>query len=234
MLAQLAVVGLLAANAAGSLPAVTSGPKVQASQETAALLTRHAALVAPRRGSVRLRTVASLRPITNERTVLPVIGHATDGAGRSWLRVMLPGRPNGGGGWIERTGTRTRATDVRLVVDTTLRQVTVYRRGRVVRTVRAVVGRPGSPTPHGEFFVEEAVALPANAAGAPYALALSARSEVYEKFDGGPGQIAIHARGNIGGTLGTGVSHGCVRLTTEAMRWLVMIVGPGVPVTIRG
>jgi lipoprotein-anchoring transpeptidase ErfK/SrfK len=32
---------------------------------------------------------------------------------------------------------------------------------------------------------------------------------------------------------GTAASHGCVRLDNEAMRWLVMRIGPGVPVTIR-
>jgi lipoprotein-anchoring transpeptidase ErfK/SrfK len=146
----------------------------------------------------------------------------------------LPGRPNGASGWIEQKGTRARVTDVRLVVDTTLRRVTVYRRGAVVRTLRAVVGRSASPTPHGEFFVEEAVALPSTAAGAPYAFALSARSEVYQEFDGGAGQVAIHGRGQIGGILGTATSHGCVRLDDGALGWLVMIVGPGVPVTVHG
>src|SRR6187455_635106 len=106
MLAQLAVVGLLAANAAGSLAAVTSTvPQVRATQETAVLISRHPALAAPRRGSPRLRIVSARRPITNEQTVLPVTGHAVDARGRAWLRVRLPGRPNGGTGWIERAGT---------------------------------------------------------------------------------------------------------------------------------
>ena len=163
-----------------------------------------------------LRIVSALRPITNERTVLPVTGHAIDAAGRTWLRVRLPGRPNGGVGWIERAGTRTRSTDVRLVIDISLRQVSVYQRAHLLRRFRAVVGRPSTPTPQGEFFVEEAVALPSSAAGAPYALALSARSEVFQEFEGGPGQVAIHGRDHIGGTLGTAVSHGCVRLDTRS------------------
>jgi lipoprotein-anchoring transpeptidase ErfK/SrfK len=119
------------------------------------------------------------------------------------------------------------------VIDTSRRQLTVYRAAQVIRTFGAVVGRPSTPTPLGEFFVEEAVALPSSAVGAPYALALSARSDVFQEFEGGAGQVAIHGRGQVGGSLGTAVSHGCVRLDSEAMRWLVMIVGPGVPVTIR-
>ena len=69
--------------------------------------------------------------------------------------------------------------------------------------------------------------------GAPFALALSARSNVLEQFAGGPGQIGLHGLMNVGGVLGTAASHGCVRLDNAAMRWLVLRIGPGVPVTIR-
>ena len=48
--------------------------------------------------------------------------------------------------------------------------------------------------------------------GGPIALALSARSNVFAEFEGGPGQIGIHGRDNLGGTLGQAESHGCVRL----------------------
>jgi lipoprotein-anchoring transpeptidase ErfK/SrfK len=68
--------------------------------------------------------------------------------------------------------------------------------------------------------------------GAPYALALSARSNVLQEFDGGPGQIGLHGLSNVGGVLGSAASHGCVRLDNATMRWLVFRVGPGVPVTI--
>ena len=53
-----------------------------------------------------------------------------------------------------------------------------------------------------------------------------------QEFDGGPGQIAVHGLANIGGVPGTAVSHGCVRLANATMRWLVIRIGPGVPVTI--
>jgi lipoprotein-anchoring transpeptidase ErfK/SrfK len=109
----------------------------------------------------------------------------------------------------------------------------VYQHGRRVRVFKAVVGKPSTPTPRGEFFVEESIQLPSGAVGAPFALALSARSTVFQEFEGGPGQIALHGLWNVGGTPGTAVSHGCVRLDTEAMRWLVRRIGPGVPVTIK-
>jgi lipoprotein-anchoring transpeptidase ErfK/SrfK len=231
---HLAVLALLVANAAGS-PSATSSrfQQVRPVQEVASLLTRHPALVAPRRGSRRLRIVAARRPITNERTVLPVVGHATDASGRLWLRVQLPGRPNGGSGWIERAGTHAGTTAFHLVVEISLRRVIVYQHAKAIRTFRAIVGKPSTPTPQGEYFVEEAVELPSNVAGAPFALALSARSDVYQEYAGGPGQVALHGLANVGGSLGTAVSHGCVRLEAAVMRWLVLRVGPGVPVTIR-
>jgi lipoprotein-anchoring transpeptidase ErfK/SrfK len=210
----------------------TSPPGPQSTQALARLLTSHEAFAEPAQGSTPITLVDARRPLTGEQTVLPVLGRREGAHEQSWLHVMLPGRPNGHTGWIKQAGTVSSTTRWRIVVDTSTRRVSVYQDGKAVRTFTAVVGKPSTPTPHGDFFVEEAVQLPSTAVGAPYALALSARSDVYQEFDGGPGQIALHGLENIGGTLGTAVSHGCVRLADDAMRWLVTRIGPGVPVTI--
>ncbi len=160
--------------------------------------------------------------------MLPVLGRAADG----WLRVRLPGRPNGRTGWIRTRATAVAVTPWHIVVDTVRRRVLVFRTGRVVKIFRAVVGKSSTPTPAGTFFVEEAVRLLPGDVGAPFALALSARSNVFQEFAGGPGQIALHGLANIGGVLGTAVSHGCIRLDGDAMRWLVERIGAGVPVTV--
>jgi lipoprotein-anchoring transpeptidase ErfK/SrfK len=186
----------------------------------------------PLHSSTQLGIVAAVRPITGEQTVLPVIGRRTGAGGSGWLEVRLPGRPNGHTGWISQVGTTTSVTAWHIVVDIARRRVIVYDNGQPVRGFPAIVGAPSTPTPLGQYFVEEVVALPAQAVGAPDALALSARSNVYQEFDGGPGQVAIHGLANIGGTLGTAVSHGCVRLAAGAMQWLVLRISPGVPVTI--
>jgi lipoprotein-anchoring transpeptidase ErfK/SrfK len=186
----------------------------------------------PQAGSGVLVTVAVVRPITGERTALPVIGHARGNGGIAWLRVMLPGRPNGSSGWIVEQGTRAEATGWRIAVDLGARRVTVYRHGRAVRRFAAVVGKPSTPTPTGSFFVEETVRMGAGEPGGPYALALSARSDALQEFEGGPGQIALHGRENIGGVLGAAESHGCVRLATQSIDWLARWIGPGVPVRI--
>ena len=111
----------------------------------------------------------------------------------------------------------------------------IFDGGRLVKSYRVVVGAPASPTPSGRFFVEENIAEPSNFPGAPYALATSARSEVFTEFDGGPGQVALHGvGGGLGGTPGTAESHGCVRFTTPAITWLAARIYPGTPVTITG
>jgi len=202
---------------------------VQPTQQLVALLNTHEAYARPSGGGARLARVKARRPLTGEQTVLPVLASRA-----GWLDVRLPGRPNGHTGWIRAGATALRTTPWHIVVQTSLRRVTVYRLGRVVRTFKAIVGKPSTPTPLGEFFVEESVQLRPKDVGGPFALALSARSKVLQEYAGGPGQIALHGLDNIGGVLGTAVSHGCVRLADSAMRWLVAAgrIGPGVPVTI--
>lgn len=207
-------------------------PAVAPTQELAVFVQGQTAMAKPDSRSARRVWVERLRPITEGRTVLPVTGHRTDTGGTRWLRVRLPGRPNNSTGWIRKARTRQSATTWHLVVDLSARRVSVYRGGKAVRSFSAVIGTPRTPTPRGRFFVEETVLLRGGDVGAPYALALSARSNVFQEFAGGPGQIALHGVWNVGGTMGTAASHGCVRLDTTAIRWLGERIGPGVPVTI--
>jgi hypothetical protein len=220
------------------LSAVTAGtamgaPSRTAAQELALLFRAHTALTATGDRGAVVQRIETLRPITGERTALPVIAHATGPRGVRWLRVRLPGRPNGRIGWIKQQGTARATTRWRITVTLHDRHVTVLHDGQAVRNFSAVVGKDATPTPTGSFFVEETIELRRGDVGAPFALALSARSTVLQEFAGGPGQIALHGLMNVGGTLGTAASHGCVRLANDAMQWLVARIGPGVPVTIR-
>jgi lipoprotein-anchoring transpeptidase ErfK/SrfK len=197
----------------------------------ALLVTTHEAYSKPDLHSASVGRVPMRRPLTGERTALPVLGARSGSA--KWLHVALPGRPNGHSGWIIKRGTVAALTPWHILVDLSARRVTILRDGRPVRSAKAVVGKPSTPTPRGEFFVEEAISLPPSEVGAPFALALSARSDVFQQFDGGPGQIALHGLMNVGGVLGTATSHGCVRLDNGMMRWLVRRIRPGTTVTIR-
>jgi lipoprotein-anchoring transpeptidase ErfK/SrfK len=167
-------------------------------------------------------------PLSHQRTALPVLGRRN-----GFLKVRLPGRPNGHTGWISARKAKTWRTPWHVVVRTGSKRAFILRRGRIVQSFPVVIGTPSTPTPTGHYFVEEALILRAGTPGWPYAYALSARSNVYQEFEGGPGQIAIHGTYGIGGTPGRAQSHGCIRMTTSALAWMIRRFGTGTPVDIR-
>lgn len=228
--------GLVALWALLSVPTATAAapsPPAEEAQELVALLRPHAAFTRPSVDSRRLGSVDARRPITGDRTVLPVMRRAVGADRRRWLLVQLPGRPNGLTGWIAQNRTTPLRTRWHLVVSVASRRVTAFRNGRRMRSFRAIVGKPSTPTPRGQFFIEEPLRVHSRDVGGPFALATSARSEVLQEFAGGPGQVALHGIRNIGGRLGSAVSSGCVRLSTRAITWLVKRIRAGTPLTIR-
>jgi lipoprotein-anchoring transpeptidase ErfK/SrfK len=210
---------------------------VPSSQRVVALFAPHKVRANPTVNSKVVARIKTTRPITGMRTKLPVLATKRDAKGHLWLQVRTPGRAIGEAnppkkGWITADDTKRTTTVWRVKIDLSERSLKVYRAGQEQKEYEVVIGAPDTPTPNGEFFVEESVKLPKSASGAPYALALSARSSVFQEFEGGPGQIAVHGRNNVGGTLGTAVSHGCIRASTGAVTWLSRHIGQGVPVTI--
>ena len=209
-----------------------AGPSVAASQPLVTLLSNHVARTQPDAQARRIESVRARRPLTGVRTILPMLSYSRSPDGKSWARVGLPGRPSGHTGWISASKTRLTSTEWHILIKLSTRRVIVYRDGRVVRRFRAVVGKPSTPTPRGRFFIEETLSLSPKDSGSPFALATSARSTVFQEFDGGPGQVGIHGRDNLGGTLGTAASHGCIRLNTSAITFLARQIRSGVPLTI--
>jgi lipoprotein-anchoring transpeptidase ErfK/SrfK len=167
-------------------------------------------------------------PISHQRTSLPVLRRR----GR-WLEVRLPGRPNSHTGWIDGRKANTWKTPWRVVIRTGSKRLFVLLNDTIVRSFPVVVGKRSTPTPSGHFYVEEAIILRPHSPGAPDAYALSARSNVYQEFEGGPGQIAIHGTYGIGGTPGRAESHGCIRATSSALAWMIRRFSTGTPVDIR-
>ncbi len=234
----LATVACLLTICAGAQPArATGSQRILRQQTVIELIAGHDVRNRPGTSGRRVAVIDARRPITGERTVLPVLAQSVDQRGRRWLRVRLPGRafgspPPPATGWIRAVHTMLWTTPWHIVVDLGARQVTVFRNGRPLRHYPAIVGKPSTPTPTGEYFVEESVALFGGQPGGPFALATSDRSNVLQEFDGGPGQIALHGLDNVGGQLGTAESHGCIRLADSTISWLAARIGPGVPITI--
>jgi L,D-transpeptidase catalytic domain len=166
-------------------------------------------------------------PLSHQRSSMPVLARH-----RGFLKVLLPGRPNSHSGWISARDARTWKTPWHVVIRTASKRLFVFKGSRIARSFPVVVGKSSTPTPHGRFYVEEAMILPARSLGSPDAFALSARSNVYQEFEGGPGQIAIHGTYGIGGTPGRAESHGCIRATPVTLSYLIRRFGTGTPVEI--
>jgi hypothetical protein len=166
---------------------------------------------------------------------LLVLRSALDRRGRRWLRVRLPARPNDRAGWIPADRTRARTTPWRIVVSTGARTVTVRRAGRLVHRFAAVVGAPVTPTPHGLFAISERIRQPPGDELGPWALHLTAHSQVLENFGGGEGRVAIHGRAGalLADPLGTASSHGCIRIDNGAVAWLASRATEGTPVVVK-
>jgi hypothetical protein len=146
-------------------------------------------------------------------------------------------RPNGASGWVRADHVLTSSTPWRVIIRTRARTVSVLRSGRLVRRFRAVVGTAATPTPHGLFALweEDRQPDPRGFLG-PWALHLTAHSDVLRNFGGGPGRVAVHGRAgaSLADPLGTARSHGCVRVDNAQVSWLARRLEPGTPVRVRG
>ena len=149
-----------------------------------------------------------------------------------WLRVLLPVRPNGSAGWIERDDVTLTRNPYRINVDTTSRTLVVTRLGTPVIEAEVAIGTGDTPTPIGDFYLTELL-QPRRPDGpyGTYAFGLSGFSESLTEFNGGNGVIGIHGT-NDPESIGTDVSHGCIRVNNDVIDELVTFLPLGTPVSI--
>ncbi len=149
-----------------------------------------------------------------------------------WLQVRLPVRPNQSIAWIRASEVRLRYDEFRLEVSLGRHRLLLWRGQRLLDRQPIGVGRVVTPTPHGLYYIIQQFRLtdPGGPFG-PYALGLSAYSNVLQTFGSGPGQIAIHGTNDPGG-IGADVSHGCIHVSNPEITRLAHLLPLGTPVTI--
>ena len=155
--------------------------------------------------------------------------------GKLWLKVRLPIRPNGSKGWIPRDRVQLARSPHYIVIDRSRRTVTIYRNGRRKSRFRVVVGAPSTPTPLGLFAIQDKARQP-DPGGfiGPWAVPLTAHSEVLRRFDGGPGLVALHGRAGASllDPLGSARSNGCVRMGNGRISGITrLMLGTAVRIT---
>ncbi|MEN0101818.1 MAG: L,D-transpeptidase, partial [Curtobacterium sp.] len=73
---------------------------------------------------------------------------------------------------------------------------------------------------------------PTNDGYGPYAYGTTAFSDVLNSFGGGPGQIGLHGT-NDSSSIGSGASHGCVRMHNADITALAKLLPLGTPFQVR-
>ncbi len=149
---------------------------------------------------------------------------------QAWLKIRLPGRPNGRTGWVPATALgRLNVVRTQLVVDRRKLRATLRRDGRIVWQAPVGVGAPATPTPAGRFWVRERLRGDGGTYG-PWAFGTSAYSSMRDWMFGGV--VGIHGT-NQPGLIPGRPSHGCIRVRNADLKRLVRLLPTGTPVRIR-
>lgn len=242
-LALATVAALLLAAASSPARADDAGPGHVATPAQQLAPGTTAALVPPAAGEIRWTKIAvrakpsrsapviavfnQFRPDFREQVLL-AIGEHIDRKGKRWLKITVPGRPNGRRGWVAAAGLSLTPMRREIRIDRSDRQLELWQGERLLLGARVAVGRPGMETPLGLFYITSKFVPDAPILGA-YALETSGYSKLSD-WPGG-GVVGIH------GTpwpwlLGQAVSHGCVRMHNAKILQLRKLAPVGTPIRI--
>jgi hypothetical protein len=152
--------------------------------------------------------------------------------GGDWLEVYLPVRPNGSSGFVRARDVTIASVPYRVDVLRRAHRLRLFRDGALVKEFPVAIGTHETPTPGGVFYLKELL-VPREPGGpyGPYAYGLSGFSNVLTRFGGGDGVIGIHGT-NDERTVGTDVSHGCIRMRNADVTYLAHLLPLGTPVRI--
>jgi hypothetical protein len=162
-----------------------------------------------------------------------VLSRRGDPSGDDWLLIRLPMRPNGTTGWVRESALGPlHLVRTQLVIVRRKLQAKLFYKGRLVWRAGIGIGRRGTETPKGRFYVREGLRLsdPGGPYGA-YAFGTSAYSARLSDWPDG-GVVGIHGTDEPQLIPGR-ISHGCIRLTNSKVRRLRKRMPLGTPVWIR-
>jgi hypothetical protein len=183
-------------------------------------------LHSPRTGSLHLETEDGYAE------VYLLLESVLDVHGREWVKVRVPGRPNGRKGWVQREALGSfHQTRWLIVVNRASRRLTAYYDGRRRFVAPVGVGKPSSPTPPGHFWIRERFRLTRRSNPYwPYALGTSDYSTLTD-WPGG-GVVGIHGDFGEPQLIPGDPSHGCIRMLDRDIAWLAPRVTLGTPIRI--
>ena len=218
---------------APAAPAAGAAGDERLSDETRVTRWAHVATPAPVRSAPRkdARTIARLHYWTEHgHPEVYVALKRRRVAGKPWILIRVPGRPNGRTGWVPQPALgKLHLVRTRLVVDRRTAHATLYREGKVIFRAPVGVGKPSTPTPAGHFWIREKLRGSGGIYG-PWAMGTAAYSVLSEWPKGGV--IAVHGT-NQPGLLPGRPSNGCIRMRNADITRLVKLLPVGTPLRIR-
>jgi lipoprotein-anchoring transpeptidase ErfK/SrfK len=159
------------------------------------------------------------------------LASTVDRYGTQWIQIRVPMRPNGRTGWVPRDALgRFNTVHTQLIVNRHKLRATLYRSGHKIWSSPVGVGRPGMPTPAGQFYIRERIrALQNNTIYGPYAFGTSDYSTLSD-WPGG-GVVGIHGT-NEPQLIPGRPSHGCIRLPNNKVTQLWHLLPLGTPLHV--
>lgn len=155
-----------------------------------------------------------------------------DPEGLEWLRIRVPGRPNGRIGWVSSQALGDlRRTTLSVEVQRKRNRVLVRRKGKVVMRARIGHGKPGTPTPGGRYWIRDRFTVKTGGLYGPRALGTAAYAPTLTDWPLG-GVIGFHGT-NQPQLIPGRPSNGCIRMRNADIKRFYRLVKRGTPVHIR-
>ncbi|MEA2184376.1 MAG: hypothetical protein QOF69_3561, partial [Solirubrobacteraceae bacterium] len=163
---------------------VEPGSEQKLSNETTITRWAHAQatskiLSEPRPGA---RTITRLRYLTEDKAaeVYIVLAAKLDASKRTWLNIRVPMRRQGRTGWVLADDlSALYVVRTQLVIDRKSLKATLFKNAKKVWQAPVGIGKPGTPTPSGDFWIRERLkGLGNNSAYGPWAFGTSAYSNI--------------------------------------------------------
>ena len=185
--------------------------------------------------SWKSKAIGALRWNTEDglpEVYLALASHVDHAGGQVWIKIRIPGRPNGRTGWVRQEQlSNLELVETRLTIDRRRLRATLRKRGKVIWRSPIGVGAPGTGTPGGKFWIRER--LP-NLGGSPIYGPWAFGTAAYSKLSDWPGGGVVGIHGTNQPELIPGrPSHGCIRVPNPRIRKLARIMPIGTPVRIR-
>lgn len=188
-------------------------------------------LAAPKQGAKKIGKL-SFATLEGQPEVYLALRQAKVGK-TLWLKIRVPAPPNGTTGWVPQSALLPLQTvHTQLVIDQGSLRATLYKKGKQIFSGPIGVGKSETPTPNGNFYIREGLAIDKGGPYGDYAFGTSDFSPLDDWPFPGPPTVGIHGT-NEPDLIPGRVSHGCVRMLNSDINKLKKLMPVGTPVLIK-